>query len=90
MESTLTTILIRLIDALLIMVGAMMFAAGIYLGYWLSRNAQDKPLRSAYNPKKEAMNRDAIGEPGEDPYNQALVPEDPETFLIGEKYETGL
>lgn len=60
------------------LVGAILLYVGIWTGYWMARNAQDKPMRSPNNPPKKPPRREPILEPGLDPYAEALRAPDKE------------
>jgi len=46
---------------------------GIWTGYWMGRNSQDKPVRSQLNPPKRPLRRKPIDEPEGDPYVEAMT-----------------
>lgn len=64
----------RLYDAVLFLAGAVSLLAGAWTGYWFARNAQDKPLRSPYNPAKPVKKNLVDSNFKDDPYQRALRP----------------
>jgi hypothetical protein len=65
------TWLIPLISAVL---APALLYVGVWTGYWMARNAADKPVRSLLNPPRSPARRRPIEEPEGDPYVEAMTP----------------
>lgn len=62
---------------LTLLISALLAPALLYLGtwtgYWMARNAADKPVRSHNNPPRSPRRRTPIEEPEGDPYVEAMT-----------------
>ena len=71
-----------------VMVGVVLTAGNIALGYWMGRNSTDRPVRSPNNPGKKGR-KAPIPEPAGDIFNTAAFGEpgegDPDVSTLDEK-----
>jgi hypothetical protein len=52
---------------------AVLIGLGVWSGYWMARNAMDKPVRSPHNPARTSGYVAPVEEPDGDDYADAMT-----------------